>query len=182
MTTSETNSMPPLVARDMLLPFILVAMLFPLWGFANDVTNPLVKAFKDIFLIDRSSDWRSQLPRRKFISANTKEYEFASYMAAWVAKVERVGNLNYPLELKARGVAGDLLMTVGVARDGSVESITIKRASGTPELDPSTSSSAEEGSPRKSMDILSSSSSINRGLRVPTLARFCTRRPGMEPI
>ena len=51
MTTSETNSMPPLVARDMLLPFILVAMLFPLWGFANDVTNPLVKAFKDIFLI-----------------------------------------------------------------------------------------------------------------------------------
>ncbi|NRB71004.1 MAG: TonB family protein [Xanthomonadales bacterium] len=84
---------------------------------------------------DTSSNWRSQLPRRKFISANTKEYEFASYMAAWVAKVERVGNLNYPLELKSRGVAGDLLMTVGIARDGSVESITIKRASGTPELD-----------------------------------------------
>ena len=35
----------------MLAPFILVAMLFPLWGFANDLTNPLVRAFKDIFLI-----------------------------------------------------------------------------------------------------------------------------------
>jgi protein TonB len=56
-------------------------------------------------------------------------------MAAWVAKVERVGNLNYPLELKRRGVAGDLLMTVGIRADGSVESIRVQRASGIPELD-----------------------------------------------
>ncbi|MEM1410910.1 MAG: TonB family protein [Pseudomonadota bacterium] len=84
---------------------------------------------------DRQEQWKSQLPRRKFISANTKEYEYATYMAAWVSKVERVGNLNYPLELKQRGVAGDLLMTVGVNRDGSVESISIQRASGIAELD-----------------------------------------------
>lgn len=38
----------------MVRPFILVALLFPLWGFANDVTNPLVKAFKDIFLISNA--------------------------------------------------------------------------------------------------------------------------------
>lgn len=44
----------PLIQQGMLLPFILVAMLFPLWGFANDVTNPLVKAFKDIFLISNA--------------------------------------------------------------------------------------------------------------------------------
>lgn len=42
---------PPLLPKGMLIPFIMVAALFPLWGFANDVTNPLVKAFKDIFLI-----------------------------------------------------------------------------------------------------------------------------------
>jgi FHS family L-fucose permease-like MFS transporter len=41
----------PILSKEMLLPFIIVALLFPLWGFANDVTNPLVKAFKDIFLI-----------------------------------------------------------------------------------------------------------------------------------
>ena len=41
----------PVVTKEMIVPFILVALLFPLWGFANDVTNPLVKAFKDIFLI-----------------------------------------------------------------------------------------------------------------------------------
>ncbi|MEO1244354.1 MAG: L-fucose:H+ symporter permease [Pseudomonadota bacterium] len=42
------------LSREMVFPFILVAMLFPLWGFANDVTNPLVKAFKDIFLISNA--------------------------------------------------------------------------------------------------------------------------------
>ena len=49
-----TNSKPKLLDRGNLVPFILVAMLFPLWGFANDVTNPLVKAFKDIFLISNA--------------------------------------------------------------------------------------------------------------------------------
>jgi protein TonB len=84
---------------------------------------------------DRTNPWKSKLPRRRFISANTQEYEYATYMAAWVAKVERVGNLNYPTELKQRGVAGDLLMTVGVNSDGSVESINVQRESGIPELD-----------------------------------------------
>lgn len=84
---------------------------------------------------DRESQWQSKLPRRRFISANTREYEFATYMAAWVAKVERVGNLNYPTELRQRGVAGDLLMTVGIDAQGGVESISIQRGSGIPELD-----------------------------------------------
>ena len=32
-----------------LVPFILVTFCFALWGFANDVTNPMVKAFSKIF-------------------------------------------------------------------------------------------------------------------------------------
>ncbi len=32
-----------------LLPFILVTSCFALWGFANDITNPMVKAFSKIF-------------------------------------------------------------------------------------------------------------------------------------
>ena len=85
--------------------------------------------------LERESEWKSKLPRRRFISANTREYIFASYMQAWVAKVERVGNLNYPAELRRKKLVGDLLMTVGVNRDGSVESINIRRSSGMPELD-----------------------------------------------
>lgn len=38
-----------LVARSVLLPFILVTSLFFAWGFANDITNPMVKAFSKIF-------------------------------------------------------------------------------------------------------------------------------------
>jgi FHS family L-fucose permease-like MFS transporter len=41
----------PVVPAAYLVPFVLVTTLFALWGFANDVTNPLVKAFQEIFLI-----------------------------------------------------------------------------------------------------------------------------------
>ncbi|MDR1951177.1 MAG: L-fucose:H+ symporter permease, partial [Bacteroidales bacterium] len=34
-----------------LFPFILVTSLFALWGFANDISNPMVAAFKNILLI-----------------------------------------------------------------------------------------------------------------------------------
>ncbi len=42
---------PALLPHGIWLPFVLVTSLFALWGFANDVTNPLVKAFQEIFLI-----------------------------------------------------------------------------------------------------------------------------------
>jgi FHS family L-fucose permease-like MFS transporter len=43
-----TKSSTRLVPAHFLFPFILVTVLFPLWGFANDVTNPMVKAFSRI--------------------------------------------------------------------------------------------------------------------------------------
>jgi protein TonB len=85
--------------------------------------------------IQRDRESQSKLPRRKWISANTREYEFAAYMQAWVAKVERVGNLNYPEEVRRLKLTGDLVMTVGINLDGSIESIDIRRSSGTPQLD-----------------------------------------------
>ena len=39
-----------LVSRDVLIPFILITACFALWGFANDITNPMVAAFQKIFL------------------------------------------------------------------------------------------------------------------------------------
>ncbi|MDE6279168.1 MAG: MFS transporter, partial [Paramuribaculum sp.] len=45
------NRKPPLVEKKYLLPFILLTSLFVLWGFANDITNPMVAAFKDIMEI-----------------------------------------------------------------------------------------------------------------------------------
>jgi len=80
-------------------------------------------------------EWQSKLPRRQFISANTREYEFASYMSAWVSKVERVGNLNYPSELRRKKLHGDLVLTVGIRQNGTVESVDIMRSSGVSEID-----------------------------------------------
>ena len=37
-----------LVERQYLLPFILITSLFALWGFANDITNPMVAAFQTL--------------------------------------------------------------------------------------------------------------------------------------
>ena len=34
---------------NFLIPFILITSCFALWGFANDITNPMVKAFSKIF-------------------------------------------------------------------------------------------------------------------------------------
>ena len=39
------------VAKPYLISFVLVGLLFPLWGFANDITNPMVAAFKNILLV-----------------------------------------------------------------------------------------------------------------------------------
>jgi FHS family L-fucose permease-like MFS transporter len=40
---------PKLLTKEMIIPFVLVTTLFFAWGFANDVTNPMVKAFSKIF-------------------------------------------------------------------------------------------------------------------------------------
>jgi protein TonB len=85
--------------------------------------------------MNRKREWRSSLPRREFISANTREYEFASYMSAWVSKVERVGNLNYPSDLRRKKLHGDLVLTVGIHQNGTVESIDVRRSSGIVEID-----------------------------------------------
>ena len=37
-----------LIERKYLLTFVLVTMLFALWGFANDITNPMVAAFQTL--------------------------------------------------------------------------------------------------------------------------------------
>jgi protein TonB len=56
-------------------------------------------------------------------------------MSTWVSKVERVGNMNYPSELRRRKLHGDLILMVGIAKNGTVESIDVMRSSGVSEID-----------------------------------------------
>ena len=42
----------PIVSKKVIVPFILITSLFALWGFANDITNPMVSAFKKVLELD----------------------------------------------------------------------------------------------------------------------------------
>ncbi len=45
---------PKVIEKKYLLPFILITSLFALWGFANDITNPMVAAFKTVMEISNA--------------------------------------------------------------------------------------------------------------------------------
>ena len=38
----------PVVRKDLFFPFIIITSIFALWGIANDLTNPMVSAFKKV--------------------------------------------------------------------------------------------------------------------------------------
>ena len=80
-------------------------------------------------------DSKAKRPRRKYISANTREYRYAAYMEAWRAKVERIGNINYPNAARERRLSGNLLLDVAINPNGSVKEITVRRSSGHKVLD-----------------------------------------------
>jgi len=111
----ESPQPPPIVARELITQSVEMARL------AAE--------------IERDSAAYAKRPRRKFISASTREYAYAAYMRAWVARVERIGNLNYPDEARSRALTGNLVLTVAVRRDGSIEQIDIIQPSGHNVLD-----------------------------------------------
>ena len=83
------------------------------------------------------SERYAKRPKRKFVSASTQEYAWASYLREWVDRVERVGNLNYPDEARRRGLRGQVVISVAIRRDGSVERADIVDSSGIALLDAS---------------------------------------------
>ncbi|MDH5180430.1 MAG: TonB family protein [Gammaproteobacteria bacterium] len=62
--------------------------------------------------------------------ANAREYRYANYLDAWRAKVENIGNLNYPSEIKRNAIYGKVLLDVAINPDGSLHSMKILRSSG----------------------------------------------------
>ena len=85
--------------------------------------------------IDRRLQAYAKRPKRKWITARTREHKYAAYMEAWRQKVERVGNLNYPDEARRANLSGNLLLDVALRPDGSVDEIILRRSSGKKVLD-----------------------------------------------
>lgn len=74
-------------------------------------------------------------PKHRFISAKTAQYRDAAYLAAWQAKIESIGTLNYPEEARRRNISGELLLDVALNPDGTLNAISLRRSSGYQALD-----------------------------------------------
>ena len=104
----------------------------------------------------------AERPKRKWITARTRQHNYAAYMEAWRQKVERIGNLNYPDEARRRKLSGNLLLDVAINPDGSVNEINLRRSSGERVLDDAAIRIVKLGAPyarfpksiRQEIDIL----------------------------
>lgn len=86
--------------------------------------------------IDRMKKAYQVTPKHTYLrGANARQYRFAAYLDAWRAKVERIGNINYPQEAIQEDLTGSLLLDVAINPDGSLNSVRVLRSSGSQVLD-----------------------------------------------
>ena len=125
------------------------------------ITRSFAMASRHSELQDKLEN-RANRPRTKYVSATTQEFKYAAYMEAWRAKVERIGNLNYPDAARQGKLSGALLLDVALKPDGSVLEIIVRRSSGHKVLDAAAVRIVELASPfapfpdeiRREVDIL----------------------------
>ena len=74
-------------------------------------------------------------PRETFVSVNARESRYAPYLDAWRRRVEHIGNLNLPTDIRSRKLSGSLALEVALNSDGSIRELTLNRSSDQPLLD-----------------------------------------------
>jgi len=79
------------------------------------------------------SDYQKR-PRKHHFMPSASEYRYARYVEDWRARVEKIGNQNYPDDARGR-YYGALRMTVAIRKDGSVADTLVDQSSGSPVLD-----------------------------------------------
>ena len=73
--------------------------------------------------------------RSTVLTANTTYGPEAAYLRAWVEKVERIGNLNFPDEARRKRLSGRLILEVNLDDRGQVQAMRVRQSSGEPVLD-----------------------------------------------
>ena len=102
---------------------------------ANELMQRTLESMRIEARIAKDIENYQQRPKRRFVGARAEEYKLARYVEDWRAKIERIGNLNYPEAARSLQLYGSLLLTVSIRSDGSVENIEINRSSGQSVLD-----------------------------------------------
>jgi len=105
----------------------------------NVTSKQLLKQSKEMARLSAEVDVAhkvtSNQPKKKFVTAQTKEYRFASYEESWRKKVERIGTLNFPDEAIRARLTGDVRMAVTISSDGTIKTVKITKYSGHKVLD-----------------------------------------------
>jgi periplasmic protein TonB len=66
---------------------------------------------------------------------NTRQSKLAPYLDGWRRKVERLGTLNFPQQIRNRGETSNPVLEVSINADGTLGDAIIRRSSGRKEVD-----------------------------------------------
>ncbi|MFC3851446.1 energy transducer TonB [Salinispirillum marinum] len=121
------------------------------WGLEQDVPPPDIAqdaadieqtqtATMDIATLRAMLDSRRQAyanrPRVRTLTAvSTRAASEAAYVQAWLQKVERIGNVNYPQAARAQRMRGSVRLLVEIGPQGDLRSVRLMESSGHALLD-----------------------------------------------
>jgi len=140
-----------------------------------DLTQRTLEVMRLEAQIARDLDAYQKLPKRRQVGVRAEEYRFARYVEDWRQKVERVGNLNYPEAARQMKLYGNLILTVSIRADGSVEKVVIERSSGNRVLDAAATRIVEMAAPYSAFP-----SDIRRDTEILDITRTWTFARGDE--
>jgi len=140
---------------------------------ANEMMQRTLETMRLEAQIAKQMDAYQKRPKRKFVGARAEEYRFARYVEDWRQKVEDIGNRNYPAAAREKKLYGNLLMTVGIRANGTLDSVVVDRSSGQKILDLAAKKIVEMAAPYSAFPA-----DIKRDTDILYITRTWTFAPG----
>ena len=108
----------------------------PLQNSQDKISEQELELAKLVAELRQEENDYAKRPRVNYIDTlSAKTATEATYVHAWVEKVERIGNLNYPDEVRNQDLSGTLILSVLLNHDGTVELMEIRSSAGKSLLD-----------------------------------------------
>ena len=78
---------------------------------------------------------RGDAKNQLWIVPDTRESDVAVYLDSWRRKIERVGTMNFPDEVRRQKLSGTPVLDVTIGADGNLVQAQVRRSSGHAEID-----------------------------------------------
>ena len=117
-------------------------------------TKQQIKLEKERLAAKIAESWSeyNKRPKREFYSPNAKKSDSAAYVKNWQNKVERIGQNNFPNEIRRKKLNGTLIVDVAINKDGTIKEINVIKSSGNKLLDDTTIKFIRMASPYRAFD------------------------------